>query len=189
VLLETGDIAIYTGGMFGHVMMVYEGGRKPKIIHATNAKNFHIEDYMSDGKNGMVNYAFSTDIDYFTPMDGLLTDTEKTRMQRVAQSIARRAKYGKYRAVRLFLGSETIGKGTQKGLTKYRGRLAMIGNADSGAGKLVTTVTCTEAVVLSYQLTLDPAHPLFIKKDAAHTMPRSLSSYLKKDARWQHRRL
>jgi hypothetical protein len=62
--------------------------------------------------------------------------------------------------------------GAKQRLAKYSQRLK------DGGDKLVSTITCVEAVVLCYQLTLDQNAPQFVKKDAAHTMPRTLAKYL-----------
>jgi hypothetical protein len=43
----------------------------------------------------------------------------------------------------------------------------------------VTKITCSEAVILCYQLSFAESSPYFIQKDAAHTLPRTLAEYLK----------
>src|SRR6185436_16953089 len=103
----------------------------------------------------------------------LFSSDNKGRLKEVASAIQKSAKYGLYRAVRLFVGSSTFGDDAKKRLDKYRKRLV------KGGDKLVTTITCVEAVVLCFQLTFDESSPYFIQKDAAHTMPRTLAQYLK----------
>lgn len=87
-------------------------------------------------------------------------------------AISKSAKYGACRAVRLFMGNSDFGDNARQRLAKYAQRLK------DGGNKLVTTITCVEAVVLCHQLTLDISSPQFIRKDAAHTMPRTLAKYL-----------
>jgi hypothetical protein len=108
-----------------------------------------------------------------------LSVATQNQLKTVADLIAARAKYGLYRAVRLAVGSSSYGDGAKKRLEKYRGRLA------AGADKLVTTLTCSEAVILCYQLTLTATDNHFISLDAAHTMPRTLAKYLRSNVHWQ----
>jgi hypothetical protein len=82
---------------------------------------------------------------------------------------------GKGRAVRLFLGSSEFGSDAVKRLAKYRDRMLDY----RPGGKLISTITCSEAVIISYQLTFfSKLAPFFILKDAAHTMPSTLKDWL-----------
>jgi hypothetical protein len=181
--LQTGDIAINAGSWPGHVMMVYEGGglesAKTKIIHGQNSGNFHIDDQLGQ-KGHIVTHLVDTGTWVFRPPWDKLggnAETRRDELKKVAGGIAKSAKYGLYRAVRLFLGSSEFGADARTRLQKYRERRTnfMLGSAP----KFVSTITCAEAVILAYQITFkDDEAPFFIKKDAAHTMPRTLRDYL-----------
>lgn len=167
-MFKTGDIIVNNAGAFGHVLMCMgeeddNGIGEVTFIHGTHKGNFSIgERTLVDEQAG--NYW------HFTAKSP--NAAHKTRLKEVAEAISKSAKYGLYRAARLAVGSSEFGKGAQERLAKYKARLA------SGGPKLVTTITCVEAVVLCYQLTLERTAPQFIEKDAAHTMPRTLAKYL-----------
>ena len=54
-------------------------------------------------------------------------------------------------------------------------------SSDDGTDPFVRTITCSEAVILCYQLTFAEGNsPFFILLDAAHTMPGTLKTWLEK---------
>ena len=167
-MFKTGDIIINNAGAFGHVLMCMgeeddDGIGEVTFIHGTNQGNFSI------GERTLVDEQ-KANYWHFTAKSP--DAVHKARLKEVAVAISKSAKYGKYRAVRLLLGDSDFGAGAKQRLAKYRKRLK------DGGNKLVTTITCVEAVVLCYQLTLAESAPQFINKDAAHTMPRTLAKYL-----------
>lgn len=169
-MYNTGDIIVNNAGTFGHVAMCFgeedaDGVGAVTFIHGTNKGNFSIDEKIKVIDETKSNFW------QFKPKN--FTEDNKTRLKEVASAIQKSAKYGLYRAVRLFVGSSTFGKDARKRLEKYKERLT------KGGKKLVTTITCVEAVVLCYQLTFEESSPYFIMKDAAHTMPRTLAEYLK----------
>ncbi len=180
---ETGDI-IVDKTITGHVLMVYDEGddSQATVIHATGDKNFHIDPI----KNG---YTYKNDpiisntyrppwekINYFKGS----IDIYKSELKKIAAKIKDSAKYGVYRAVRLAMGSSNFDKFAKDRLDKYESRL------DNQSEKFVSTVTCSEAVILCYQLAFKSSmiHPFFIKLDAAHAMPHTLESWLKSNG-WE----
>jgi hypothetical protein len=175
---STGDIIINNAGTWGHALMCYEGGsdNKAKFIHATYRTEFAISPYQTE-KDGKIGYAFTNNYEHFHPRG--LSEATQNKLKAVADKIAARAKYGLYRAVRVALGSSSFGSGAKQRLEKYTSRL------EKGGDKLVTTLTCTEAVMLCYQLSLPAADNHFIALDAAHTLPRDLAKYLRSNAQWQ----
>jgi hypothetical protein len=180
VNFQIGDIGINTSGV-GHVMMIYEGGddSTAKIIHANRRRNFHIESNRQESDNGAhISYlADGYDKLYRPPWAGGEKAAKQRFLQQVAAVIARRATYGIGRAIRLWMGSSTFGDGARDRLAKYKERLLDLNNL-IGDGKVVSTVTCSEAVILCYQLTFDVGEPQFIELDAAHTMPNTLATWL-----------
>jgi hypothetical protein len=180
--LETGDIAINTKWP-GHVMLVLEGhanGDKVQIVHGTNSGNFKITSNMAlDG--GMVSYLVRNETWVFRPpweLYGVHAEYKKRELQQIAKAMARSAKYGKYRAVRLFLGDSNFGPDARARLVKYHQRKQAF--IAGGSDKFVSTITCAESVILCYQLTFYETQkaPFFILKDAAHTMPVTLKEWL-----------
>lgn len=180
--IETGDIIYMDGGPFGHIGMAYDA---KTVIHAQFKGNFHKDpdeqmdgcriSYLSDGAATKV---------FRPPWDKCLdAAARKAELQRVADAIAVGATYGVYRAVRLLLGSSSFGPDAFARLTKYRERY----NASKGtparfaeAGReVIKTVTCSEAVIITYQLAFPLGEkPFFIGIDAAHTMPKTLRTWL-----------
>lgn len=173
-----GDIVVSHKGAWGHVLMCCKGGRDDQVefIHATHRKDFAISSYQSTEDNKIV-YEPSRNYEQFSPIG--LGDAARVRLLEVANLIAAKAKYGYYRAVRLAIGSSEYAREAHLRLAKYRERLE--GNGD----KLVTTLTCSEAVILCYQLTLPSTAPHFIALDAAHTLPRTLAKYLRSNVLWK----
>ena len=173
-MFKPGDIVINNAGAFGHVLMCYgeendDGVGAVTFIHGTNSGNFSVVEKVT-AVNEVKN-----DFWHFSPKG--LGAGDKQRLIEVADAIKKTAKYGKYRAVRLLLGDSGFGPQAQSRLNKYRTRLKQ------GGDKLVSTITCSEAIVLCYQLSFDNTSPLFIGKDAAHVMPRTLAKYLRENPR------
>jgi hypothetical protein len=186
--LQTGDIAINAASWPGHVMMVYEGGHtesaNTKIIHGQATGNFHIDNQVGQKGHIITHLVDAPTWVFRPPWDqlGANADTKRNELKSIAGAIAKSATYGIYRAVRLFVGSSEFGKDARARLQKYRDRRVnfLAGHAD----KFVTTITCAEAVILSYQITFNETdNPFFILKDAAHTMPRTLRDWLR-DHNW-----
>lgn len=168
-MYKTGDIIVKNAGVFGHVLMCYveeddNGIGNVDFIHGTNSGNF---DYCSK----LAIEEEKENFWHFRPID--ISDTDKTNIKTIADKIKRSSKYGCYRAFRLGFGDSEFGKGAKARLAKYKER-----NSSDG-DKFVSTITCVEAVVLCYQLAFQENAKQFIQKDAAHTMPRTLASYLK----------
>jgi hypothetical protein len=167
-MFKTGDIIVNNTGAFGHVLMCMgeeddQGIGEVTFIHGTYSGNF------SMGERTLVE-EHNTNYWHFTAKTP--DAAHKARLKEVALAISRSAKYGSYRALRLAIGSSEFGDGARTRLEKYKRRLR------EGGDKLVTTITCVEAVVLCYQLTLEATAAQFIQKDAAHTLPRTLARYL-----------
>ncbi|MES2259281.1 MAG: hypothetical protein V4724_12210 [Pseudomonadota bacterium] len=170
--METGDIVIFSSG-FGHVAMAFD---ERFVFHANETSNFHL--VAAADKKG---HLFEQGGKVFRPpwekMGEAVTANYKAELQENAKAIGRSAKYGIYRAVRLFLGDSTYGPNAAARLQKYRDRMR------AGSAKTVSKITCAEAVILSYQLTfLEHGGPCFIKLDAAHAMPSTLEKWLR--ANW-----
>ena len=173
--VETGDIMIFSKG-FGHVAMVYDAKR---AVHGQYRGNFHLENLETE-KGGVINQNFDGAVTYKFPWHKY-SEAEKAgyqaRIQNAANVIMRSSKYGVYRAIRLKLGSSDYGPKAYGRLMKYRERMG------SGGGKVVSTITCAEAAILSLQLTfLENGGPGFIRLDGAHAMPATLEKWLK--ANW-----
>ena len=185
---QTGDIAINTSWP-GHVMMVLEehqNENKILIIHGQKSGNFHIQSQQYEsGNNHAIGYLIDAPTWVFRPPWERYTAAQivskKRELNEIARAIARSAKYGVYRAVRLFAGSSEYGPDARSRLAKYHMRKAEF--LAGGNGKFVSTISCAEAVILCYQLTFfgTEQSPLFIKKDAAHTMPNTLKDYLERN--------
>jgi hypothetical protein len=180
---EVGDIVI-DPDWFGHAMMIYAEGDDTKawIIHGKNDGDFHIVPNMTE-KGLDPQYLIKGTMTVFRPppFDAL----HKATLITVADTIKTKAKYGIYRAVRLWAGSSTFGSDAAERLDKYRYRFDIIKNNPPGGKYFVTTITCSEAVILCYQLTFAESDPQFIHLDAAHTMPCHLGEWLSKATGWK----
>lgn len=174
---ETGDIVFFPGKV-GHIGMFYDAKR---IIHATNSQNFHLSDNEST-TGGRIDYM--TNKAFRPPWSKLALGQEEIRkaeLRRVADKMKDIATYGLYRAFRLWAGNSSFGPGAEARLAKYRARLNGTAPA-ADADKFVTHITCSEAVILTYQLSFpDREAPFFILLDAAHTMPNTLADWLQKN--------
>lgn len=173
---ETGDIVFFPGKV-GHIGMFYDSKR---IIHATNSQNFHLSDNVTmDG--GKISYM--TTKAFRPPWAKLAAGQEeirKTELRRVADKMSSIATYGLYRAFRLWAGNSSFGPKAEARLAKYRARLN--GTATDADNKFITHITCSEAVILTYQLSFPNREaPFFILLDAAHSMPNTLSDWLGKN--------
>ena len=184
--LETGDIGINAADWPGHVMMCYSGGSDTSdqtiIIHANASKNFHKAPQQYSVNNALGYLLDSSSTWIFRPpwekIGNQQAHRKKEELKAIADAISRSSMYGKYRAVRLQLGDSSFGGDARARLAKYRLRKAQF--LAGASAKFVSTVTCAEAVILSYQLTFGELDaPFFIHKDAAHTMPRTLKDWLK----------
>lgn len=200
VFLERGDIIINPQWP-GHVMMVHTEGSRivargkvqddnyAKIIHANNAKGFHVQTNQVD-TNGNIGYLYESTKNWlFRPKWDQHPQIEKDKWLEglidVAEAMAKSAVYGKYRATRLFLGSQTFGTAAANRLKKYVGRYQGIQQGASPT-KFVTTVTCSESVILSYQINnAVKGNGPTIKLDAAHTMPNDLKTHLSNSSNWE----
>ncbi len=183
---EVGDVIIFAGTP-GHVGMIYSAGAgdQAEIIHAQRKGGFHIDQNVT---TNAAKTSFSYLIDagdwvYRPPWAAHANfnkQTKQTELQAVARDIARFAQYGLYRAFRLLFGFRGFGPDARERLAKYKERR----QGGFARNKFVTTVTCSEAVILCYQLTFDEGDdPFFIKLDAAHSMPGTLRAWLA--TRWQ----
>lgn len=180
--LETGDVIYMDGGPFGHIGMAYDANT---IIHAQMTGNFH-KDPNQTMEGGRISYLVDgANTRVFRPPWAKCAnaDARKRVLQQVADAIAAGAVYGAYRAVRLLLGSSDFGPDAYRRFMKYRDRY----NADKGtparfaeAGReVIKTVTCSEAVIVTYQLSFPLGEkPFFIGLDGAHAMPRTLRTWL-----------
>jgi hypothetical protein len=177
--LETGDILIFSSGLWGHTAMCYD---TKQAVHGNNARDFHLDPLTKTvEKDGHpIVEPFDQGAEVFKPPWGRIggqKENYQASIRQHADNIMRTAKYGLYRAMRLELGSSTYGPGAYARLQKYRDRLL------ASSPKGVTTITCSEAVILCFQLTfLENGGPGFIKLDAAHAMPRTLAKWLR--ANW-----
>jgi hypothetical protein len=179
--IETGDILYMPGGA-GHIGMVYD---RNTIIHGQFFGNFHKEPNQTD-KDGVLSYmSTGKGVLVFRPPWATCPNApaRKTELQRVADAIAVGAVYGAYRAVRLLLGSSAFGPEAYARWMKYRQRyeankgtpqqFALAGN------EVIKNVTCSEAVIVTYQLAFPLGEkPFFIGLDAAHAMPSTLKTWL-----------
>ena len=177
-MYETGDIVVWDGWP-GHVGMVYKGGNSEttSVIHARSGKNFYIEPNQQN-QSGYISYLLEFECAVFRPPLNNRADklAKQNTLIAYADLIRQTAVYGLYRAFRLAISSSHFGPLAQARLNKYQQRLAGPAN-----GKFVTTVTCSEAIILCYQLTFSQADKCFIKLDAAHAMPRTLAEWLVKN--------
>lgn len=179
--METGDILYMPGGA-GHIGMAYD---RNTIIHAQFFGDFHKDpDQQKVGVN-LVYTSTGAGVQVFRPPWEKCQDADnrKATLQRVADAIALGATYGAYRAVRLFLGSSAFGPDAYTRWMKYRERYeANKGTPDrfAQAGKaIIKTVTCSEAVIVTYQLAFPLGEkPFFINLDGAHAMPGTLKTWL-----------
>ena len=182
---EVGDVIVWHLHWPGHIGMVYEPNAvssKIKIIHAQGGgQNFHIEANQQKIGNAF-GYLLDNNFLAFRPPWKNCKDRQAKQgeLREVAEAIRDHAEYGRYRAVRLCAGSSKFGSAARDRLAKYRRR--GFGASGKGDGKFVSTVTCSEAVTLCYQLAFTEAdHPFFIRLDAAHTMPGTLGEWLGKN--------
>src|SRR5436190_21344339 len=136
-------------------------------IHGTNKGNFHFSQYKTT-EDGQTSYTIGAgDYVYRAPWAAhphFNKATKQAELQKVARDISNYAQYGSYRAARLFMGSSTFGDGARARLEKYKQR-----RQDSfPRNKFVKTITCSEAVILCYQMAFDEGdHPFFVGLDAA----------------------
>lgn len=168
-MFKTGDIIIKNDGAFGHVLMCFveeddNGVGDVSFVHGTNKGDFNFCNRLAIEEE-KENYW------HFKPNN--ISKDNKIKIMATAEKVMTSAKYGVYRAIRLFLGNSDFGKGAKSRLDKYRWREAVKGD------KFITTITCVEAVVICYQVVFSESSPHFIKKDGAHTMPRTLAKYLR----------
>jgi hypothetical protein len=183
---EIGDVIIFSGTP-GHVGMIYSAGRgeAAQIIHAQRRGGFHIDENVTTNASGSsFSYLVNGRDWVFRPpwaaKPHINKGVKQAALQAVAREIRDHAQYGVYRAVRLFLGSSSFGDGARARLAKYKQRR----QDGFPRNKFVTTVTCSEAVILCYQMTFDEDDdPFFIKLDAAHSMPSTLRQWL--STRWE----
>jgi hypothetical protein len=171
--IDTGDIFHWTSGA-GHIGMAYDG---KNVIHAQMKGNFHI-DPDQQNKQGQMSYlSDSTGLQIFRPpwdRLGAGAAAKKAELQRVAGLISQQAEYGAYRAIRLFVGDSSFGPGAAGRLQKYRDRLL------AGTQPIIKTLTCSEAVIVTYQLAFPLSEtPFFIRLDGAHAMPGTLATWLR----------
>lgn len=171
---QIGDITISASGP-GHVGMFIA---PDVIMHAQNRGGVHTDPLLkvTGGR-----FDYFTEFAFRPPWEKM-TEAARAPKQaallQIANRMTDRVPYGIWRAIRLFAGSTTFGSGAETRLKKYWERLNLIrGDANT---KLVTKVTCVEAVVLTYQLAFysDRIAPFFIQQDAAHTMPHTLQEWL-----------
>lgn len=184
--IETGDIIIFDGTP-GHVGMIYAARdmtsrpfKAAQCIHAQKKGNFHIDPVVEE-KSGGIYYLLENTTIYKPAWKSRADKADKqAQLRRVADGIKAHATYGVYRAVRLFIGDSTYGPKAKERRAKYLKRMNNgFRDPDGGDEKFVSTITCSESVILCFQLTFDESDPLFIKLDAAHTMPKTLESWLK----------
>ncbi|CAO3423987.1 hypothetical protein [Azospirillum doebereinerae] len=176
---QTGDIVFFPGKA-GHIGMFYD---KDRIIHATNSQNFHLVDNMVSEGGSMTYRATKAFRPPWSTLPAGQEAIRKAELQRVADKMKDIATYGLYRAFRLFAGNSTFGPDAEKRLNKYRARLN--GTATDADRKFITHITCSEAVMLTYQLAFPNREaPFFILLDAAHTMPSTLVNWLQKNG-WE----
>ena len=184
--IETGDLIFMDNMLFGHFGMAVS---TTHIIHATNKGNFHVSSNDSyDPKLKVQKPAISMDSQnrVFRPPWATCVDApaRKLELVRVAEALARGAEYGNYRAIRVFMGGGGFGPDAYQRFMKYRQRYeankGTPANFALPGNEVIKTLTCTEAVIVTYQLTFPMGErPFFINLDAAHTMPRDFRDWLR----------
>jgi hypothetical protein len=176
--IQTGDI-FYWAATPGHIGMAYDA---TTIIHANSEHNFHKEPDRQDDNGQMTYMSDGQDLSIFRPpwdKLGANADAKKAELRRIADLVSNGAEYGKYRAVRLLIGDSTFGPGAAKRLQKYRDRMLAMAHGGA-AGPIIKTVTCSEAVIITYQLAFPLSEaPFFIRLDGAHAMPSTLATWLR----------
>src|SRR5258708_6142112 len=124
-MYNTGDIIVNNAGAFGHVAMCYDeedadGVGAVTFIHGTNKGNFSIDEKVKVIDEVALNFW------HFKPKN--FSAENKVKLKEVASAIQKSAKYGLYRAVRLFVGSSTFGKDAKKRLEKNKKRFCKGGH-------------------------------------------------------------
>lgn len=199
-MVDTGDIVV-SGKWPGHVVLIYDSkravhgkGRKTSASAAadttidrgvTRHGGFLLEPIQQEISPGRFMYLTDGTV-YRFPWHRYADaeiDYYKDEIKRHADIIRKTASYGFYRAGRLQFGDSKFGSGAAKRLLKYKDRIR--GTSLDEIGKAVGTITCSEAVILTMQLTFPPGTPGFIGLDGAHTMPATLGAWLK--ANWGRR--
>jgi hypothetical protein len=180
--MQTGDIIYMPGGPAGHIGMAYD---ERTVIHAQNSKNFHKEADMQMNGGNITYISSSRGVLMFRPPWDRIgnADARKTELQRVADAVAAGATYGIYRAIRLAIGSSTFGPDAYTRWMKYRARYeankATPANFRNPGHEVIKTVTCSEAVIVCYQLAFPLGEaPFFIRLDGAHALPKTLTTWL-----------
>ena len=186
--LQTGDVIFMDNMLFGHFGMAVS---TTHFVHANDKSNLHISSNDSYDPNLTVQKpAVSMDPRnrVFRPPWGSMTDiqaqTRKDELVRVANAMIPGAKYGAYRAIRVFAGASGFGPDAYKRFMKYRERYeankGTPANFAIAGNEVVKTLTCTEAVIIMYQLTCPlQERPFWMNLDAAHTMPRDFRDWLR----------
>lgn len=184
--IETGDLIFMDNMLFGHFGMAIS---TTHFVHANDKRNLHISSNDSyDAALSVQKPSVSMDPRnrIFRPPWAKCVDApaRKEELVRVAQAMIPGAKYGAYRAVRVFLGAGGFGPDAYKRFMKYRERYqankGTPANFAIPGNEVVKTVTCTEAVMIMYQLTFPlQERPFFMNLDAAHTMPRDLRDWMR----------
>ncbi|MCR9108712.1 hypothetical protein [Marivita sp. XM-24bin2] len=197
-MFDTGDVIVSTKWP-GHVVLIYDSkhavhgkGVKTAASSATDITTskgvtrhggFLLEEIKQEISPGR--YAYLTDGQPFRFPWHKYREAEvefyKDEIKRNADIIRKTASYGFYRAGRLMVGDSKFGSGAAKRLLKYKSRVR--GTSLDDISKAVGTITCSEAVILTMQLTFQPGTPGFIQLDGAHTMPNTLAAWLK--AHWK----
>jgi hypothetical protein len=183
---EIGDVIVWDDA-FGHIGMIHNPGisvDSVKIAHATKDCGFAIhENGFWNTEENKPDVRLKENYQVFRPpwqgsagvppRGDLWIQQKRATLVETANKISKTAKYGRWRAFRLWAGKEEFGEDAAERLAKYQQRAA------AGVEKIVKTVTCVEAIVLCFQMTFTPAEsPFFIRVDAAHTMPRDLRTWL-----------
>jgi hypothetical protein len=176
---EIGDIIIFSGTP-GHVGMVAAPDPDGDVwyIHAQIGAGFHFTQNQTK-KDEKDEWKIRFNDWVYRPPWGahpqFNKQTKQSELQRVANDISNYASYGGYRMVRLLIGSRTFGEEARARLAKYKQRR----QDGFPRNKFVKNITCSEAVILCYQMTFDEGdHPFFIHLDAAHAMPKTLMAWL-----------
>lgn len=196
---RTGDILVNTRGP-GHAAMIYRGdgdtgmmvGFTPvQIIHAQSKTHFHVSTYNPTWPKTW----------HFSPSTPL-TDEQQAMLRKVADVIKEKAEYGVGRMITRLPFTKSKWSDDAAGRVKKYGdrldqyfmesHLEMSGSGfqphsqgNKASMKVVSKVTCAEAVLLCYQLMVrDPIMPLFPKLNARGTMPSALATYLRTNGSW-----